>query len=371
MEAYQTTVDNVLTNGTYRPNRTGVDTISTASQQYTVDLRDGFPLLTTKQMDTFRWNSMLHELMWYLSGEHHIRNLQDHTSVWNAWADDNGNLPSAYGRYWRRFPVPTDDAHLPGEAWADTDCPWVSEDPDTGTLVFDQFAYVVDTLNGDNPHRDKWSRRLKITAWHPANAGVSDLPPCHCDYLFNVQGDDTLHLLLFQRSADLALGVPFNLAAYSILLQAVAQYTDLTPATLTHVLGDAHIYCGQGARGEWYANHLDDLQSRLAAVDDRPLLQQAVDLLRGRSQAAATAAEYRAIREWLLAELPAEETDTNPDTHEYGYDHVPGLLEQLAREPYARPTLTIADKPPSDLTAADVTLTDYTSHGGLQFKVAE
>ena len=411
MEVYQSLVEHVLRTGTHKPNRTGVDTISTFNYNYEIDLRKGYPLLTTKKMDTFRWNSMLHELFWYFSGEHHIRKLSEETGIWDAWADDSLALPTAYGRFWRRYPVPEQTAHLDGEAWADDDMPWVTDEreyflnfdskpsedvalrrtedllPDnekwtfselrqldtieettvrftapegfdkrhsiqaddvslqsavygTGRVV-DQLEYVVKTLKGENPNRSPHSRRLVVNAWHPANAIVSTLPPCHYTFAFNVQ-DDTLHLHLTQRSADIALGVPFNIACYAAILKLVAKETGFKMGKFAHSLVDAHAYCGEGERGEWYAENLDALQS---------------DLYR-----ATGADDYEAVLNQIEEKAPAD-----PDTK----DHVPNLLRQLMRTPYERPTLEIADKPMNSLTTDDFTLTDYESHDPLSFGVAE
>lgn len=350
MERYLSLVRNVL-GGTYEPNRTAADTIATFGEYYELDIGSSYPLLTTKKMDTFRWDSMLHELVWYLSGEHHVRNLREHTGIWNAWADENWNLPSAYGRFWRRFPVPENEAQLPGEVWVDESSPWVSRDDETGTLVFDQIAYVVDTLRGDNPHRDPHTRRLVVTAWHPGNMAESTLPPCHYTFTLRVQ-DGRLNCHLTQRSADVALGVPFNIAAYALLTKAIAQSTDLQAGTFGHTLVDAHVYCGKGARGAWYDEHLGALQDRLASAEDP--------------------AAYREIREWILAEAPPETDDeVDPAKHRYGHDHVPGLLEQLAREPLERPTIDLDIDDIDDLTYDRVSLDGYESHGGLRFAVAE
>ncbi len=338
MEQYLDLVDSVLSGGTYKPNRTGVDTISRFSRHYEVDLRKGYPLLTTKRMDGYRWNSMIHEVCWYLSGEEHIRTLREETKIWDAWADDEGRLDTAYGRFWRRYPVPADRAQLEGESWPADGHQWVTEEAD-GRRTFDQLQYVIDTLS-DNPN----SRRLVVNAWHPANAAVSTLPPCHYTFVFNVQGD-RLNCHLTQRSGDVALGVPFNIAAYALLTIVVAGQTGYEPGHFGHTVVDAHVYCGTGDRGAWYAENLDALQSRLADVQ-RP-------------------GDYRAVREWLEGAAPPE-----PDGEET-MDHVPGLLEQCAREPLSRPSLEVADVPIDELTAADVTLTDYESHEGLQFGVAE
>ncbi|WP_207589321.1 thymidylate synthase [Halomontanus rarus] len=338
MRQYLDLVDAILTEGVYKPNRTGVDTISSFSQHYEVDLERGYPLLTTKAMDGYRWNSMIHELCWYLSGEEHIRTLREETKIWNAWADDEGRLDTAYGRFWRRYPVPDEEGRLEGESWPEEAHRWVTEEED-GRLTFDQLQYVIDTLS-DSPN----SRRLVVNAWHPANAAVSTLPPCHYSFVFNVQGD-RLNCHLTQRSGDVALGIPFNVAAYALLTKVIAQQTDFEPGTFAHTVVDAHAYCGTGERGEWYAENLEELQSRLADVDEPE--------------------DYLAVREWLESEAPPEaEGDERKD-------HVPNLLEQCSREPLERPTLEVADVSIDELTHEDVELREYESHEGLRFSVAE
>ncbi|WP_254529694.1 thymidylate synthase [Natrinema gelatinilyticum] len=338
MRQYLELVDAVLSSGIHKPNRTGVDTISSFSEHYEVDLQEGYPLLTTKEMDGYRWNSMLHEVCWYLSGEEHIRNLREETKIWDAWADDEGRLDTAYGRFWRRFPVPEGSARLEGESWPDESHQWVTEEAD-GRRTFDQLQYVIDTLS-DSPN----SRRLVVNAWHPANAADSTLPPCHYTFVFNVQGD-RLNCHLTQRSGDTALGIPFNIAAYSLLTTVVANQTGFEPGTFAHTVVDTHVYCGRGARSDWYADNLDALQSRLADVDER--------------------SDYLDVRAWLESEAPAE-----ADGDER-LDHVPGLLEQLSREPRSRPTLDVADVSIDELAYEDVELRDYESHEGIEFSVAE
>ena len=332
MRQYLDLVTDVLESGTHKPNRTGVDTIAAFSRHYTVDLETGFPLLTTKDLSGARWNSLLHELVWYLSGQEHIRELREETGIWDAWADEDGNLDTAYGRFWRRFPVPEEG--LPGESWPDEDHRWRN---DEGT--FDQIAYALDQLR-ENPT----SRRIVISAWHPANAAVSTLPPCHYTFVLNVQGDD-LNVHLTQRSGDIALGIPFNIAAYSLLATAIAQRTGFDPGTFAHTIVDAHVYCGAGDRGAWYADNLDALQSRLAAVDDPEA--------------------YRDVKAWLESAAPPE-----PEGHERG-DHVPGLLEQCAREPRERPEIDVADVPLDDLSVDDIELSGYDPAPGIRFGVAE
>jgi len=333
MEQYLDLVRTVLEDGTHKPNRTGVDTIADFGAHYEVDLADGYPLLTTKQMDGYRWNSMIHELLWYLSGEEHVRTLREHTSIWDEWADEQGRLDTAYGRFWRRYPIPLSADQLDGESWAEEDHQWVNEDEGT----FDQLRYVIDQLQDDPT-----SRRLVVNAWHPANAAISTLPPCHYSFVFNVQGG-RLNLHLTQRSGDIALGVPFNVAAYSLLLEIVAGRTEFEPGTFSHTIVDAHVYCGTGDRGHWYSDHLPTVQERLSD--------------------ASTDADVEAIRDWITDEAPREETDD--------LDHVPGLLTQLTREPYGRPTITVADRPIDELEFEDVSLEGYEAHPGLEFTVAE
>ncbi len=329
MEQYLDLVRDVLREGTFKDNRTGVHTIADFSHHYRIDLREGFPLLTTKAMDGAVWDSLRHELVWYLSGDEHIRELREHTGIWDAWADEEGHLDTAYGRFWRRFPFPAET--LPGEAWADPDHEWVNDDENT----FDQVRYVLDELQ-DNPH----SRRLVVSAWHPANAAVSTLPPCHYTYTVSVH-DGRVNLHLMQRSGDVALGVPFNIAAYSILATIFAQRSGLEIGTFGHTIVDAHIYCGQDDRGAWYAEHLSSFQERLERVSSRE--------------------EYADVRSWLEANVPDGD----------GYDHVPNLLTQLTREPLDRPRLTVENVPMDELTVEDIQLSEYRSADRLQFEVAE
>ena len=228
MREYLDLVDRVLTNGTYKQNRTGVDTLSSFAEHYTVDLSKGYPLLTTKRVN---FKSMLYEVLWYLSGDDHIRNLRQHTKIWDAWADGNGNLDTAYGRYWRKFP----------SAQINTE---------TGlyeVVEVDQIGNIIKLLK-----TDPTSRRMVVTAWEPGNAMGSKLPPCHYTFAFNVQGNK-LCCHLTQRSGDIALGIPFNLAAYALLTQILAQETGFTPGYFSHTIVDAHVY----------VNHIDGLKEQL------------------------------------------------------------------------------------------------------------
>lgn len=253
MKQYHDLVKLVMNEGVRKSTRTGVDTISYFGAFYKVDLSKGFPLLTTKKME---WKSLLHEVLWYLSGEEHIRNLKQHTKIWDAWADENGRLQTAYGRFWRRYPVPEKSAALDGEIFVDENHPFVKRESN-GALVFDQVGWVINEIK-KNPN----SRRLVITAWHPANAVISKLPPCHYTFAFNVS-NGKLNCHLTQRSGDIALGIPFNLAAYSILTQIIAQETNLEPGYFVHTIIDAHIYIAdKGSPTEKY-DHLEGLKLQL------------------------------------------------------------------------------------------------------------
>ena len=237
MREYLDLVKLVVENGTRKPTRTGVDTISYFGAFYKVDLNKGFPLLTTKKM---HWNSLLHEVLWYLSGENHIRNLRKHTKIWDAWADEDGNLETAYGYYWRHFP----------SAQKNQDGEWEVKE-------VDQIKYVIDEVKR-NPN----SRRLIVTAWEPGNATTSKLPPCHYTYAFNVN-NGKLNCHLTQRSGDIALGIPFNLAAYSMLTQIIAQQTGLKPGEFAHTIIDAHIYVADKDSSSANFDHLEGLKEQL------------------------------------------------------------------------------------------------------------
>ena len=237
MKQYLDLVKTVIDNGVRKQSRTGVDTISYFGAFYKVDLNQGFPLLTTKKM---QWKSLLHEVLWYLSGENHIRNLRQHTKIWDAWADENGVLETAYGYYWRHFP----------SAKKNNNGEWEVRE-------VDQVQYVIDEIKR-NPN----SRRLVISAWEPGNATTSKLPPCHYSFVFNVN-DGKLNCHLTQRSGDVALGIPFNLAAYSLLTQVIAQQVGLNLGQFAHTIVDAHIYIGdKGTENERY-DHLEGLREQL------------------------------------------------------------------------------------------------------------
>jgi thymidylate synthase len=218
LKPYIDAVREVLAKGTRKTNRTGVDTLSTFNINYEIDLREGFPLLTTKAIS---WKNIVVENLWFLSGDTHIGLLQKHKcKFWDPWADAEGKVPSAYGNFWRHFPI--HDEH--------------------GAASFkDQIAWVLEELKA-NP----MSRRLVVSAWAPGNALTSKLPPCHCLFMFNVQEDaqgvPLLNLHLTQRSCDVALGVPYNIAGYALILELFSRFSGIKAGIFAHTLVDAHIY---------------------------------------------------------------------------------------------------------------------------------
>lgn len=213
MKAYLDAVRTVLETGVRRTNRTGVDTLSAFNLNYEIAMADGFPLLTTKKVS---WKNIVIENLWFLSGEPSIALLRRHRCrFWDPWADKEGFVPSAYGHFWRRFP---------GSA---------------GPV--DQIRRVLEELR-----RNPMSRRLVVSAWAPENALSSALPPCHFAFVLNAReeadGVTRLSLHLTQRSCDIALGLPYNIAGYALLLHLFAAWAGLEPGTMAHTLVDAHAY---------------------------------------------------------------------------------------------------------------------------------
>ena len=219
MQQYLDLLRHVRETGTFRGDRTGTGTHSVFGHQMRFDLSAGFPVLTTKKLHL---KSIIHELLWFLASDTNIKYLNDHgVSIWDEWADENGELGPVYGHQWRSWPT-----------------------PDGGTI--DQIAKVVADIKS-NPN----SRRHIVSAWNVAEVNKMALPPCHCLFQFYV-ADGKLSCLLYQRSCDIFLGVPFNIASYALLTMMIAQVTGLEPGEFVHTLADAHIY----------ANHLEqtDLQ---------------------------------------------------------------------------------------------------------------
>lgn len=220
MRQYLDLLDHVLANGADRPDRTGTGTRSVFGYQMRFDLSRGFPVTTTKRLHL---KSIIHELLWFLKGDTNIGYLHENgVTIWDEWADDNGELGPVYGKQWRSWPT-----------------------RDGGEI--DQIANLVNQIR-TNPH----SRRLIVSAWNPAEVDAMALPPCHCLFQFYVS-EGRLSCQLYQRSGDIFLGVPFNIASYALLTLMVAQVTDLEPGDFVHTLGDAHLY----------ANHFEQARQQL------------------------------------------------------------------------------------------------------------
>ena len=233
MKQYTDLLRHVLAHGNQKTDRTGTGTISVFGYQMRFNLADGFPLLTTKKVHL---KSIIHELLWFLQGSTNIAYLKDNgVRIWDEWADENGNLGPVYGYQWRNWPKP-DGSHI------------------------DQIAQVVNAIK-KNPN----SRRLIVSAWNVADVDQMKLPPCHAFFQFYV-ADGKLSCQLYQRSADIFLGVPFNIASYALLTMMVAQVCGLKLGDFVHTLGDAHIY----------TNHMEQVHEQLSR-DTRPLPQMKIN----------------------------------------------------------------------------------------------
>jgi thymidylate synthase len=227
MKQYHDLIRHVLEHGVKKEDRTGTGTISVFGYQMRYNLAEGFPLLTTKKLHT---KSIIHELLWFLKGDTNIKYLKDNgVRIWDEWADENGDLGPVYGYQWRNWPTP-DGRHI------------------------DQITQVIDMIK-NNPD----SRRLIVSAWNVADINQMKLPPCHAFFQFYV-ADGKLSCQLYQRSADIFLGVPFNIASYAVLMMMVAQVCNLQLGDFVHTLGDAHLY----------SNHIEQANLQLTR-DFRPL----------------------------------------------------------------------------------------------------
>lgn len=220
MKQYLDLCQHILNNGTKKEDRTGTGTISTFGYQMRFDLKEGFPLVTTKKLHV---KSIIHELLWFLAGDTNVAYLQENgVRIWNEWADEKGELGPVYGHQWRSWPTPN------GES-------------------IDQISNLIKQIK-ETPD----SRRLIVSAWNVADIENMALPPCHCLFQFYV-ADGKLSCQLYQRSADVFLGVPFNIASYALLTMMIAQACDLEVGEFIHTLGDAHIY----------TNHIEQVKLQL------------------------------------------------------------------------------------------------------------
>ena len=230
MKPYLDMVKHVLDNGVLKTNRTGTDTLMSFGYHYKVDLSKGFPLLTTKKVF---FNSVIHELLWYLSGETHIRNLRKHTKIWDAWTSEQKNweVGKMYGYQWVKW-----EKYI--------------KDKQTGDIKKEYINQIEEALKLIKNNPD--SRRIIVSAWNPAVLDQIALPSCHAFFIFSVV-NNKLNCHLTQRSGDIALGIPFNLACYATLTQMMAQEANLALGEFSHYINDAHIY----------VNHIDGMKEQL------------------------------------------------------------------------------------------------------------
>ena len=227
MKQYLDLLRHIRANGVMKEDRTGTGTQSVFGYQMRFDLSEGFPLLTTKKVHL---KSIIYELLWFIAGDTNVKYLQDHgVTIWDEWADENGDLGPVYGHQWRSWPASNGGA-------------------------IDQLSMVIDTIR-----RNPDSRRMLVTAWNPAEVDKMALPPCHCLFQFYV-ADGKLSCQLYQRSADVFLGVPFNIASYALLTMMIAQVCGLKPGEFVHTTGDTHIY----------RNHFEQVATQLSR-EPRPL----------------------------------------------------------------------------------------------------
>ena len=231
MKQYLDLLDYVLKHGNVKEDRTGTGTKSVFGWQMRFDLNKGFPLLTTKKLHL---RSIIHELLWFIRGDTNISYLKDNNvSIWDEWADENGDLGPVYGKQWRRWSTPEG-------------------------RKLDQLYDVISEIK-NNPN----SRRMIVSAWNPSDVGSMALPPCHCLFQFYV-ADNKLSCQLYQRSADIFLGVPFNIASYAILTHMIANVCDISVGDFVHTLGDAHLY----------KNHFEQAKKQLSrSIKNKPQIK--------------------------------------------------------------------------------------------------
>jgi len=327
--------------------------ISLMGHENHYDLREGLPIVTTK--DTY-WKGIVHELLWFISGDTNIKYLEDNKV--DIWRKDtfHHNLPAMvraghfsegdgekYTQRWRdaleKFGslVKTDEefaSHFGdagavyGKQWRK----WDYVDENGNPQVMDQLGGLVERLK-----KRPMSKRTIVTAWNPGEVSRASLPPCHILFQTATNEDGEMDLRLDQRSCDQFLGVPFNITSYAILTHIIAQEAGLTPRRFVHEFGDAHFYAGFAKRSPWYRENLQELKKKVAAIpkDDRE--------------------RYLEVRDWVDANVPRDEMEER-------YDQIPVVLEQMAREPYKPPKLTIESKPLDELTFEDFKIEGFEHH---------
>jgi len=337
----------------------GSGIISLFGYQNEYDLREGYPLLTTKKMFT---SSMFHETIWFLRGDTNIRYLeQNNCGVWRPDAFQ-ANLPKMqkegifapnivkYSPDWDKamadygqmvkedadFAARWGDAGpIYGKQWRR----WEYFDHDKGVFVeIDQFSDLIKGLK-----KNPTGKKHIVDSWNPGDTPNMSLPPCHVLYQATANEEGEMELQLYQRSCDQFLGVPFNIASYAALTQIIAREAGMKPKTFIHTFGDSHFYAAIGKRTQWHEEHFRELQQKIKGVTDRE--------------------EYLGIVEWINKNAPA-------DGNEEKYDHVTAILEQMSREPRPMPTLKIADKPFDKLTIEDFVVENYDPHPAIRRSMA-
>ena len=353
----------ILTKGEFKGGSKGSKLISLFGHQNEYDLREGFPLLTTRSMAV---KGAIHELIWFLRGETNIKYLEDNNVMfWRGNAFEY-NLPNmvensvfpahllnkenkykvdwdkAMEEYAQRIRESAEFAQRFGDAgpiygyqWRR----WKYFDEKKGELIeIDQLGQTIEEMR-----KKPVGKRHLITAWNPGDIPNMSLPSCHVMYQMTANDEGQIDLLLFQRSCDQFLGVPINIASYAMLLQIIAQELGLEARYFIHTFGDSHFYTGLEKRGQWYKQNLPELKERVKHVRDRR--------------------DYLNVLEWVKKNAPSDEREER-------YDHVTAILEQLSREPKPLPRMHIARRPFDKLTIDDFTLEGYEHHPAIKRSMA-
>nr|MBI4156439.1 thymidylate synthase [Candidatus Woesearchaeota archaeon] len=343
----------------FKQGSKGSGLISLFGYQNSYDLREGFPLLTTKKMAT---KSIIHELIWFLRGDTNIEYLETNgVPIWRGNAFENNLSEMVKEKIFQeniiKYSPDWDEAMIEyaqrikedpefAKRWGDAGpiygaqwrfCKYFDEDKKE-LIEIDQLGNVL-----ENMRKKPVGKKHLVSAWNPGDLPKMSLEPCHVMYQMTSNDDGELELQLYQRSCDQFLGVPFNIASYAMLTQIIAQELDLTPKTFIHSFGDAHFYTGLNKRGQWHKQNLKELQKKIRNVNNK--------------------SDYLEILDWIDKNSPKDENEEK-------YDHVTAILEQLSREPKPLPKLIIAKKSFDRLTFEDFKLENYESHPPIRRSMA-
>ena len=362
----------------FKKGSKGSGLISLFGYQSVYDLREGFPLATTKKMAK---KSMIHELIWFMAGDTNIKYLEDNNCpIWRGNAFEH-NLPrmvkeKIFPKGIIKYSVEWDEAMKEygkmiredknkfAEAWGDAGPiygqqwrRWEYFDKDKNEFVeVDQLSNLIEGLK-----KKPTGKKHIVDSWNPGDTPKMSLPPCHVLYQATANEQGELELQLYQRSCDMFLGVPFNLASYVTLTQIIAQETNLTPKTFIHTFGDSHFYTGLEKRTKWYRENFKELKKRIRKADEPGFLSKVWDKMRFRD----SKERFLEVRDWIDENAPRD-VDFPDEPTEENYDHVTAILEQLSREPIPLPKLTIAKKPFDKLTIDDFVFEDYDYHPAIK-----